>query len=90
MQSATPNSLRCRVWPLPLSLAATKGIDVSFSSSAYLDVSVRQVSLRIPMNSLYGDRILLRPGFPIRTSAGQWLFAPLRSFSQLIASFFGS
>ena len=31
------------VWPLPLSLAATHGIDVSFSSSGYLDVSVHQV-----------------------------------------------
>ena len=31
------------VWPLPLSLAATQGIDVSFSSSGYLDVSVHRV-----------------------------------------------
>ena len=29
-------------------------------------------------------------GFPIRTSTGQWIFAPIRSFSQLIASFFAS
>ena len=29
-------------------------------------------------------------GFPIRTSAGRRLFAPLRSFSQLATSFFGS
>ena len=28
------------VWALPLSLAATQGIDVSFSSFRYLDVSV--------------------------------------------------
>ena len=28
------------VWALPLSLAATYGIDFSFSSSGYLDVSV--------------------------------------------------
>ena len=28
-------------------------------------------------------------GSPIRISTGQWLFAPLRSFSQLVASFFG-
>ena len=27
-------------------------------------------------------------GSPIRTSTGRWLFAPYRSFSQLIASFF--
>ena len=31
------------VWALPRSLAATYGIDVSFSSSAYLDVSVQRV-----------------------------------------------
>ena len=31
------------VWPLPLSLATTRGISVDFSSSAYLDVSVRRV-----------------------------------------------
>ena len=47
-------------------------------------------SPRIPMCSVYGDWILLQPGSPIRTSAGQWLFAPHRSFSQLITSFFGS
>ena len=54
-QSATPAVLLPQVWPLSLSLAATKKIDVSFSSSAYLDVSVQRVSLRIPMYSVYGD-----------------------------------
>ena len=29
-------------------------------------------------------------GFPIRISAGLWIFAPNRSFSQLVTSFFGS
>ena len=42
-QSATPKVLLPLVWPLSLSLAATKEIDVSFSSSAYLDVSVQRV-----------------------------------------------
>ena len=32
-----------KVWALPISLAATLGIDVSFSSSGYLDVSVHRV-----------------------------------------------
>ena len=54
-QSATPMVLLPQVWPLSLSLAATQKIDVSFSSSAYLDVSVQRVSLRIPMYSVYGD-----------------------------------
>ena len=31
------------VWALPISLAATLEIDVSFSSSGYLDVSVHRV-----------------------------------------------
>ena len=34
-----------RVWPLPLSLATTHGISFDFSSSAYLDVSLRRVPL---------------------------------------------
>ena len=29
-------------------------------------------------------------GFPIQKSAGQWIFAPYRSLSQLITSFIGS
>ena len=58
MQSATPKVLLPLVWPLSLSLAATKKIDVSFSSSAYLDVSVQRVSLRTAMNSLHGDWVL--------------------------------
>ena len=42
MQSE-PRSARTAVWALPVSLAATPGIDVSFSSSGYLDVSVHRV-----------------------------------------------
>ena len=38
-----PRSARTPVWALPVSLAATPGIDVSFSSSGYLDVSVHRV-----------------------------------------------
>ena len=38
-----PQGARTLVWALPLSLAATHGIDVSFSSSGYLDVSVHRV-----------------------------------------------
>ena len=40
-----PRSARTPVWALPVSLAATSGIDVSFSSSGYLDVSVHPVPL---------------------------------------------
>ena len=38
-----PRHARMAVWALPRSLAATYGIDVSFSSSGYLDVSVPRV-----------------------------------------------
>ena len=58
-----PHSARTVVWPLPRSLAATYGIDVSFSSSGYLDVSVH----RVPLCTLcIGVQILgvLPSGFP--------------------------
>ena len=42
MQSI-PRHARTPVWALPLSLAATYGIIVIFSSSGYLDVSVHRV-----------------------------------------------
>ena len=42
------------VWPLPLSLAATYRISFDFSSSAYLDVSLRRVPLIILFYS-YND-----------------------------------
>ena len=38
-----PQHARTLVWAPPISLAATLGIDVSFSSSGYLDVSVHRV-----------------------------------------------
>jgi hypothetical protein len=39
----TPKILLFSVWPLPLSLATTRGISFDFSSSPYLDVSVQAV-----------------------------------------------
>ena len=77
------------VWPLSLSLAATQEIDVSFSSSGYLDVSVPRVPFCGTMNSFHDDWTLLQPGFPIRISTNQCLLAAPRSFSQLATSFFG-
>ena len=44
-----PRSACTAVWPLSLSLAATHEIDVSFSSSGYLDVSVH----RVPFHTLW-------------------------------------
>ena len=45
LPQSEPRNARIPVWALPLSLAATHGIDVSFSSSGYLDVSVPRVPL---------------------------------------------
>ena len=39
------------VWAIPVSLATTKGIDFSFFSSDYLDVSVHRVALSITIYS---------------------------------------
>ena len=39
------NAVTSPVWAAPLSLATTRGITLVFSSSAYLDVSVRRVRL---------------------------------------------
>ena len=44
-----PHNACIVVWPLSLSLAATHEIDVSFSSSGYLDVSVH----RVPFHTLW-------------------------------------
>ena len=63
MLSATPAVLLQPVWPLSLSLAATQKIDVSFSSSAYLDVSVQ----RVPSVYLWIQYTVIRyclTGFP--------------------------
>ena len=43
LMQSEPRSACTAVWALPRSLAATYGIDVSFSSSGYLDVSVPRV-----------------------------------------------
>lgn len=39
-----------RVWALPLSLATTQGVEVSFLSSGYLDVSVPQLASTCPIS----------------------------------------
>ena len=73
------------VWAFPRSLATTCGITIVFFSCGYLDVSVPRVRLMLSMMSQS-----LVTGFPIRTSAGHFVFADHRSFSQLITSFFAS
>ena len=70
------------VWPLPLSLAATNGISFDFSSSAYLDVSLRRVPLITLFYSCNDPKLFACGGFPIRKSADRSL---IYSSPQLIA-----
>ena len=58
-----PRSARTSVWPLSISLAATLEIDVSFSSSPYLDVSVQAVPLHTLWIGVWMTRVFLA-GFP--------------------------
>ena len=51
LESYNPEKETLSVWAIPISLAATDGIDFSFSSSGYLDVSVHQVVTNQPMYS---------------------------------------
>ena len=76
-----PRDARITVWALPRSLAATYGIDVSFSSSGYLDVSVPRVPSVKLCIGLTVLKVLLS-GFPHSDIHGSkdicsspWLFA---------------
>ena len=85
-----PRSARTPVWALPLSLAATYGIDVSFSSSGYLDVSVH----RVPFHNLWIQLWMtgvLPAGFPHSDICGSMdicsspqLFAAYHVFRRLL------
>ena len=83
-----PRNARTPVWALSISLAATLEIDFSFSSSGYLDVSVRRVPLLQAMYSPADDSSCLLPGSPIRTPPLLRFLTASRSFSQFGASFF--
>ena len=86
----TPKVLLLWVWPFSLSLATTREISVDFFSSAYLDVSVRRVPsvmLCIHITVIQFELYRVSPFGNLRILR---LFAPSRSLSQLVASFFGS
>ena len=84
-----PRNARIPVWPLPRSLATTCGIDVSFSSSGYLDVSVH----RVPLHALWIGAWMTGvcpAGFPHSEIHGSrdicsspWLFAAYHVFLRL-------
>ena len=63
LMQSEPRDARITVWALPRSLAATYGIDVSFSSSGYLDVSVPRVPLYKLCIYLYISMVFM-DGFP--------------------------
>ena len=79
-----------RVWALPLSLATTQGVEVSFLSSGYLDVSVPQlasralcIQARVPPHYQWWVSPFGNPGVK------GWS-APNPGLSQPPTSFFGS
>ena len=79
-----------RVWALPLSLATTQGVEVSFLSSGYLDVSVPQlasrtlwIQVRVPAHYHWWVSPFGNPGVK------GWS-APHPGLSQPPTSFFGS
>ena len=85
-----PRSARTPVWALAISLAATLAIDVSFSSSGYLDVSVHRVPLHKLWIHLWIRKVFLR-GFPHSDICGSWdmcsspqLFAAYHVFHRLL------
>ena len=85
-----PRHARTSVWALSISLAATLEIDVSFSSSGYLDVSVH----RVPLHTLCIHAWILEvcsSGFPHSDICGSMdicsspqLFAAYHVFHRLL------
>ena len=53
-----------RVWALPFSLATTQGVEVSFLSSGYLDVSVPQLASYVPYVFRHGYARITTREFP--------------------------
>ena len=78
-----PHGARTMVWALPRSLAATYGIDVSFSSSGYLDVSVHRVPLHTLWIGVWMAGVL-PAGFPHSDICGSRLIC---SSPQLFAAY---
>ena len=90
LMRSEPRNARTSVWALPISLAATFGIDVSFFSSGYLDVSVHRVpglhlwiqyrslevcSSRFPHSDIHGS---------LDICSSPWLIAAYHVFRRLL------
>ena len=83
LAQSIPRHARTAVWAPPVSLAATPGIDVSFFSSGYLDVSVR----RVPSICLWIQHMVMEvfsTGFPHSDICGSM---PVCSSPQLFAAY---
>ena len=90
MMRSEPRDARIPVWALPISLAATFGIDLSFFSSGYLDVSVHRVP-SVYLWIQYTVTGVLPAGFPHSDIHGSmdicsspWLFAAYHVFLRLL------
>ncbi len=91
LSRSEPQNARTLVWALPISLAATPGINVSFSSSGYLDVSVHRVPLLHVMDCVQDDWRSAPAGFPHSDISGSSdicsspkLFAAYHVFHRLL------
>ena len=90
LTQSEPRCARTPVWALPISLAATLEIDLSFFSSGYLDVSVHRVpSVQLCVHSTVTE--LSSAGFPhsdihgsLAICASPWLFAAYHVFRRLL------
>ena len=80
--SVTPKILLPPVWPLPLSLATTRGISVDVFSSPYLDVSVQAVPHVYLFDSVYVTLRWVSPFGNLRISAHLQLPEAYRSLSR--------
>ena len=79
-----------QVWADPLSLATTKGVEVSFLSSGYLDVSVRRLT---PRTLCIQVRIRAHYHAWVSPFGNPWIkgwSAPPQGLSQPPTSFIGS
>ena len=90
LPQSEPRRARTPVWALSISLAATLEIDVSFSSSGYLDVSVHRVPLHTLWIGVWIHKVFLC-GFPHSDICGSWdicsspqLFAAYHVFLRLL------
>ena len=85
-----PTGITPLVWAAPISLASTLGITFCFLFLRVLRCFSSPGSPHIPIYSVYDNTVLAVLSSLIRISTVRWIFAPHRSFSQIVTSFFGA